>query len=250
VNNRPKVLVLTTAEQLAQTAAERVNAIIGRAVAQRGVSSVVLAGGETPRRLYQILAVEPKSERIDWQSVHLFFGDERMVPPDDPASNYGMVHRELLSRVPVPVGHIHRIRGERPPVDAAVEYEAELAEFFGGMLPRFDLVILGVGEDGHTASVFPHTAAVSEQTRNVLGYFVPQLNSWRVTLTLPVLLNASNVLFLAAGKRKAPIVREILGARVPAPELPASLIRPVNGTMHWMLDAEAASLIPHASGES
>ncbi len=124
-----------------------------------------------------------------------------------------------------------------------MEYEGELAKVFGVTVPRFDLITLGVGEDGHTASLFPGTASLGEQTRNVLGYFVPQLNSWRVTLTLPVLLNAREILFLAAGKRKAEILGRIHSSMTPSADMPASMVRPTNGTVQWMLDAEAASLI-------
>ena len=126
--------------------------------------------------------------------MHLFFGDERMVPPDDPASNYGMVQRELIGSVPIPAGNVHRIHGELSAGEAGIQYAEDLQIFFKRILPRFDLIMLGIGEDGHIASLFPHTASVGEQTRTVLGYFVPQLNSWRVTLLLPVLVNAREIL--------------------------------------------------------
>lgn len=243
MNNRANVSVWNSAEQLAQCAAETMSKLMKQAIEERGTCSVALAGGETPRRVYQVLATDPHRSLIHWECVEIFFGDERMVPQDDPASNYGMVHKELLSRVPVPVEHIHRIRGEHFAPDAAMEYEGELAKVFGVTVPRFDLITLGVGEDGHTASLFPGTASLSEQTRNVLGYFVPQLNSWRVTLTLPVLLNARDILFLAAGKRKAEILSRIHSAVTPSVDLPASMVRPADGTLQWMLDAEAAALI-------
>jgi len=248
MNSRANVSVWNSAEQLAQSAAETMCTLMRRAIEEREKCSVALAGGETPRRVYQVLATDPHRSLIDWDCVHLFFGDERMVPPDDPASNYGMVHQELLSRVPVPADHIHRIHGEHSALDAAMEYEGELVKFFGRAMPRFDLITLGVGEDGHTASLFPHTSSVSEQTRSVLGYFVPQLNSWRVTLTLPVLLNARDILFLAAGTRKAEIVGRIQSAVTPSADLPASMVRPHDGTVQWMLDVEAASLISTSKG--
>jgi 6-phosphogluconolactonase len=237
------VTVLRNAEELARSAAQMMSALMTRAIEQRGICFVALAGGETPRRVYQLLAGDMLRGFVDWGRVHVFFSDERMVPQDHPESNYGMALKELLSRVPMPLEHIHRIKGERPPVDAALECEQEIGRVFGCALPRFDLILLGVGEDGHTASLFPHTASVGEQTKLVLGYFVPRLNSWRVTLTLPVLLNARHVLFLAAGMRKAEILGRIHSAVEPSADIPASMVRPHDGSIQWMLDADAASLI-------
>ena len=212
----------------------------------RGAVFVALAGGDTPRRIYEILAGEPYKSGIDWEAVHLFFGDERMVPPEDPASNYGMISRELTSRVPIPAQNIHRIRGEIEVHDAAKEYEGEVRRWFKGARPRFDLVLLGVGEDGHTASLFPDTEALREGEKNVLGYFVPQLHSWRVTLTLPVLLNAREILFVVAGRRKALALEGIFHQPAPSPLLPASMIKPTDGGLQWFIDQDAASLIMDA----
>jgi 6-phosphogluconolactonase len=228
---------------LAQRVAETVCALIRSAIQLRGAGVVALAGGDTPRRIYEILAGEPYKSEIDWQAVHLFFGDERMVPPGDPASNFGMVERKLTSRVPIPMENIHRIRGESEVHDAEMEYEGELRRWFRGRRPRFDIVLLGVGEDGHTASLFPDTDALRESTKNVLGYFVPQLQAWRITLTLPVLLNAREILVVAAGRRKALALERIFHAIAPAPSLPASMITPANGGLHWFLDVDAASLM-------
>jgi 6-phosphogluconolactonase len=243
VISQAQVTVLRNAEELAQSAARMMSELMRRAIEERGICFVALAGGETPRRVYQVLAGDSHMGIVDWERVQIFFGDERMVPSGHADSNFGMAQRELLSRLQVPAEHVHRIQGERPPVDAAMEYEQELAQVFGGVVPRFDLITLGVGEDGHTASLFPHTPSVLEQKRNVLGYFVPQLSSWRVTLTLPVLLNARSILFFAAGRRKAEIIWRIRSAVTPSSDLPASMVRPQDGSLEWMLDAEAASLI-------
>jgi 6-phosphogluconolactonase len=248
MNGLPDISVSKDAERMSRLAAATISDLIGRANEERGISFVALAGGETPLRVYQMLAADPEQNTIDWRHVHLFFGDERMVPPDDPASNYGMVFRELVSRIPIPAENVHRIRGEASATDAGTEYETELQKWFGGHLPRFDIVVLGVGEDGHTASLFSGTGSLGEVSRMAIGYFVPQLNSWRVTLTLPVLLNARETLFLVAGKRKASVVARILEAGESWPDLPASMIRPTQGTVRWMLDEEAASLLSHASG--
>jgi 6-phosphogluconolactonase len=246
MSDRPDISVVKDAERLSHLAAMRMSEGIGSSIEARGVSYVALAGGSTPLRVYQILAADHMRNTIDWRHVHLFFGDERMVPPDDPASNYGMVSRELVSHIPIPPENIHRIRGEASAVDAGMEYETELQKCFGGRVPRFDIVILGVGEDGHTASLFPGTDALIEGSRMAIGYFIPQLNIWRVTLTLPVLLNARETLFLVTGKRKASMVARILEAGEPQAGIPASMVRPTQGRVHWILDEEAASLLSRA----
>ncbi len=246
MSGRPVISVAKDAESMSHLAAETISGLISRSIHARGVSCIALAGGETPLRVYQMLAADPLRSTIHWRDVHLFFGDERMVPPDDPASNYGMVSRTLISRISIPPENIHRIRGETSAPDAANDYETELQRWFGDHLPRFDIVMLGIGEDGHTASLFPGTDSLREATKMALGYFVPQLNSCRVTLTLPVLLNARETLFLAAGKRKARVVAGILGAKEPRADLPASMIRPAQGGVHWILDEEAASLLDNA----
>lgn len=244
MTTRAIVSVWNGVEELAQAAADKMSRLMRQAIEERGMCSLVLAGGETPRRVYQKLAGAAHSGLVDWGRVQVFFGDERMVPAGHADSNFGMAERELLSRVPVPVEHIHRMQGERSAVDAATLYEQELADVFGEPVPRFDLITLGVGEDGHTASLFPHTPSVLEVKQRVLGYFVPQLNSSRVTLTLPVLLNARSILFFAAGRRKAEIIRRVLSAVTPTADLPASMVLPHNGALEWMLDAEAAALAP------
>jgi 6-phosphogluconolactonase len=248
VNGRREISVSKDPEQLSHRAATTISDLVGRAIQARGISFVALAGGETPARVYALLASDPLKNTIDWRHVHVFFGDERMVPPDDPASNYGMVQRQLLSRIPIPVESVHRIRGEASAADASKEYEAELQKWFNGRLPRFDIVVLGVGEDGHTASLFPGTDSLRGGSKMAIGYYVPQLKSWRVTLTLRVLLNARDTIFLAAGKQKAPVIARILGASETQSDLPASMVISAQGTVLWMLDEEAASLIPHASG--
>ena len=248
MSGRREISVSKDPGELSHRAATTIRDLVRLAIEARGISFVALAGGETPARVYQLLASDPLKNTIEWGRLHAFFGDERMVPPDDPSSNYGMVHRHLLSRIPIPGENVHRIRGEGSPADASKEYEAELQKWFNGLLPRFDVVLLGVGEDGHTASLFPGTDALREASRMAIGNSVPQLKSWRVTLTLPVLLNARETIFLAAGKQKAPVIARILGADGRQPNLPASMVNPAQGTVRWMLDEDAASLIPHASG--
>ncbi|HYQ86251.1 MAG TPA: 6-phosphogluconolactonase [Bacteroidota bacterium] len=230
----PDALALETARKLCD--------IMNQAVAARGVCSLALAGGETPRLAYRLLAREG-SGRVDWNKIHLFFIDERMAPPDNPQSNFGMVRRELLSLVPVPESNIHRVRGELAPDRAAEEYRIDLETFFAHPVPRFDLILLGLGEDGHIASLFPGTAALDEEVRCVVAVFVPKFKSWRITITLPVINNSRAVLFLVSGARKASILKQVLAADRPVKHIPATLVVPADGTVEWMLDEDAASLI-------
>ncbi len=229
------------AEALARLAAA---AIAGRATAAavaRESFSVALAGGSTPRRTYQLLAEPPHRESVPWARVQVFFGDERCVPPDDADSNFRMAREALLDRVPVPRERIHRIRGEAPdPVEAAAEYQAELRAALGPAA-RLDLVLLGMGPDGHVASLFPASDALEETSRLALAVVAPKPPPRRITLTLPALCAAAEALFLVAGADKAERVAEVLSGREPA--LPASRVQPEGGTL-WLLDAAAASLLP------
>jgi 6-phosphogluconolactonase len=197
----------------------------------------VLAGGSTPKATYGILARD-YAERIDWSRVHVFFGDERNVPPDHEDANYRMAREALLDHVPI--GGVHRMRGELPPDEAAAAYEVELREFFGAeKLPRFDLILLGIGGDGHTASLFPETPALEVHDRWVVANPVPKLDTTRITLTVPVINAARSVVFLAAGEDKAEALKEILEGDADPREYPAKLVQPLGGP-EWMLDRAAA----------
>jgi 6-phosphogluconolactonase len=240
---RLNIHIEKTPDELAQSVAEKLVAILSRAIDERKSGSLVLSGGETPRGVYHNLGSKPLSERLDWNCVHLFFGDERSVPPDHPDSNYGMARRELIDQVLIPGGNVHRIHGELPPLDAAREYGTELQSVCGKGIPRFDCVLLGLGEDGHTASLFPGTEALNEREKSVVALFVPRLNTWRITMTFPVLNNARDVIFLAGGERKAPILKKMIESALPSPNLPATMVRPHDGELHWMLDTAAASFI-------
>ncbi|HOF88113.1 MAG TPA: 6-phosphogluconolactonase [Armatimonadota bacterium] len=207
--------------------------------AARGRFTLVLAGGGTPRALYAAL---PAS--LDWPRVHVFWGDERCVPPDSPESNFRMAAEALLSRVPLAVEHIHRMPGELAPPAAADAYDAELRRAFpGAAWPRFDLLLLGLGEDGHVASLFPNTAALEETARWVAATYVPRLDAWRLTLTLPVITHAAEVVMLVAGRHKAAILRQVL---LEDGNLPAQRVAPVAGALRWLVDAEAAALLDPA----
>ncbi len=257
---------------LYHAAAESFIAIASRAVQERGRCSVALAGGATPNALYALLATKPFRSRVPWHAVHVFWGDERCVPPDDPRSNYRGAYETLLSLVPVSPANIHRMRGEIDPHDAAADYERVLrahfvtptgaARFTAGA--RFDLVLLGVGTDGHTASLFPGGSAARESVRWVAAEYAPSAAMWRVTLTPPLLNAAANVQFLAAGAEKQEIVSDVLrqttwwneapASREDASALasnarfPAAAILPAEGELRWLVDAAAAPTSARQSG--
>lgn len=230
-----------------RAAAERVVRYAAEAIARRGRFDWALAGGSTPERLYRLLASAEYATRLDARHVHLFFGDERCVPPSHPDSNYRMVANSLLDGLPVPPEQVHRMPAELPPEEAARRHEAELERHFGlcvgAGLPSFDLVLLGMGSDGHTASLFPGSPALAESRRWVVADSVPALRTTRLSLTLPVLNAAARVLFLVAGEDKAERLREVLTGESadPAAPLPAACVRPISGELEWLVDAPAAS---------
>jgi len=234
------------ATHLARAAAEQFVALAGTAIAARGRFAVALAGGSTPRAMYALLATEEFAPRVNWACVHLFWGDERCVPPDHAQSNYRMAGETLLDHVPLPKENIHRIRGEIEPAQAATEYERTLRAFFsapGAPSPCFDLILLGMGADGHTASLFPGTAAIRERERWVVAHYVDRLSAWRITMS-PVLINAAaNVTFLVAGEGKAERLRQVLTGPYQPDTLPAQIVQPHSGRLRWLVDAAAASLL-------
>ncbi len=243
-----RVVIADDRAELSRVAAEQLARSAARAVAARGRFTLALAGGTTPRDLYRRLAEEPLRCAIPWDGVHLFWGDERTVPPDHAESNYRMVREALLDAVPIPAANVHRIASEiADPAEAAARYEADLREFFAlgaTQMPRFDLVLLGLGTDGHTASLFPGTGAVTVAGRLCFALWVERLATHRITLSLPVFLAARGVAFLAAGADKAEKVQAVLAdesPRLSADELPAAAVRPTYGELTWWLDREAAS---------
>jgi 6-phosphogluconolactonase len=221
-----------------------VELFIRQAIDDRGWCLLVLSGGETPRGVYGLLSTNEMSKAIRWDRVHVFFSDERCVPPDDPQSNFGMAQRELFSRIRIPADNIHRIHGERQPIDAARAYERELREVFGAADVVCDVVLLGIGDDGHTASLFPKTEALNVTDAFVTPVVVPYLQNQRVTLTYPVLDQARELVFLATGLKKAPVVRAILLQEPEALQYPAARIHPTSGSIRWILDIDAAANLP------
>jgi 6-phosphogluconolactonase len=216
---------------------------VRQAAQTKGWFSVALAGGHTPHRTYQLLAQPRHRDRIPWGQIHIFWGDERCVPPDDPRSNARMARQALLSHVTIPPSQIHPIPCSRSPQVAAEQYEGVLQAFFGDQPPRFDLVFLGLGENGHTASLFPGTPVLAEQERWVAAVHVAEQDMDRVTLTAPLINQAAVVVFLVSGANKAAVLKEVLEGPSDPDRLPAQLIQPADGELHWLLDQEAASLL-------
>jgi len=228
---------------LAVAAAEHFVALAQEAVTARGVFCVALSGGSTPRAAYALLATEEYAVRVDWGRVQVFWGDERCVSPDHMGSNYRMAREVLLDHVSVPQQNVHRLRGESCPGDVAALYEVELRKVFRVGVPHFDLVMLGMGQDGHTASLFPGTEVLDEQRRWVVAHYVDSVQGWRVTLS-PLVINAArNVTFIVSGTDKSDVMREVLEGPSQPYLLPARLVNPDEGHLLWLLDEEAAALL-------
>ena len=239
---------LTTPQDLFQAAADEILRATNSAIAQRGRFTIALSGGSTPRNLYTLIAANAS---LPWDHMFFFFGDERHVKPDDPESNYRMVQETLLSKVAIPPANVFRIPAENPDAAATAEaYGQTLRKFFEvapGEFPRFDLILLGMGPDGHTASLFPETAALQERSRLVVANWVEKLKTSRITLTLPVLNAGRCVVFLVSGTDKAPVLHEVLEGNAPPEKYPSKLVRPSEGKLIWFVDRAAASELATAA---
>jgi 6-phosphogluconolactonase len=236
-----RILKTKTPAELFQLAANEFVARASAAVHANGRFAVALSGGSTPKALYSLLA-SGSVPSIPWEKIYFFWGDERPVPPDHPDSNYRMTYEAMLSRVPVPKENVFRIRGEeKDPELAAAAYEQGLRKFFvlkPREFPRFDLVLLGLGPDGHIASLFPGSTALNEKNRLVVANWVEKFKTWRITLTLPVLNHAACVMLLVSGSDKASIVKQVF--ENPDAHLPAQQVRPMDGELLWLMDQTAA----------
>ena len=247
--NQPEIRILADADDLSRVAAEECVRLADEAVRRRGRFSVALSGGSTPKPLYRLLAAEDGGfrARVPWGRAHFFWGDERHVPLDHRDSNYRMAYEVMLSRVPVPPGNVHRIPAENPDAaEAAAEYARTLRRFFdaaAGRFPRFDLVLLGMGSDGHTASLFPGTDAVHDRAGLVAAPWVEKLGAHRITLTVPVLNEAACVIFLVSGEGKAEALRAVLEGPHQPDRFPAQLVRPREGGLLFLADRAAARLL-------
>ena len=237
--------VLPTPEEVAAGAAEYITTLAEERVRTRGRFTIALAGGSTPRRLYETLASPPYVKRLTWDRWVVFWSDERCVPPDHRESNYLMAKEALLDRVPVLESNVHRMRGEAPPQEAAEEYQRVLRQAFGESTPSIDLVLLGLGSDGHTASLFPGTDALREEERLVVANWIPQLEAHRLTFTLPLLNAAGEVAFLVTDASKAEVVQQVLQPAAGASAPPAALVQPASGRLHWFLSKAAASRLSY-----
>ncbi len=223
-------------------AADFIAAQASRAITERGRFTIALSGGGTPRPIYARLAAADYRDRIAWNRVHVFFGDERCVPPDDARSNFRMAREALLDHVALLAENIYRIRGEDDPAQAALAYEQQLQRLFRTWtFPAFDLILLGMGDNGHTASLFPGTAALRETVRWVVPQYVEVVSTWRVTFTAPLINAARQVAFLVEGAAKAQMLWNVLEGPYQPDVLPSQLIQPANGQVHWLLDAAAAA---------
>ena len=231
---KPEIVVLPDPAAVTREATDRFVALARSALAAQGRFTVALSGGSTPKSLYEQLVTQP----IEWQHVHVFWGDERCVPPAHPDSNYGMAQRALLAHINLPAQNVHRLRGELDPAQAAQQYEDELRAVFG-TLPRFDLILLGMGADAHTASLFPGTPALHEQRRWVMAQYVDKLQAERLTLTPPVINAAANVTFLIAGSDKAAALRSVWHGAHDPDRFPAQIVTPTTGYLDWLVDRAA-----------
>jgi 6-phosphogluconolactonase len=235
-----EIKVLPDAKSLTEEAARRIVEAAEKKLADtQCFFSLVLSGGSTPKALYELLASDQYKSLLNWSKIEIYFGDERCVPPDHSDSNYLMAHMAMLSKLPIPEPNIHRMRGEIAPEAAAIEYGQLLKSAFGDGGP--DLVLLGMGDDGHTASLFPGTTALDETHHRVVANHVEKLNAWRITMTYPFLNRAAEVMVLVSGEAKAQRLEEVLeGPRDPK-RLPIQGIQPA-GKLTWLLDAPAASM--------
>jgi len=241
--------IAATPEEVTHQTAELFADLVIRAVQARGIARVAISGGSTPKAVFQLLAnpTAPFLTTIPWAKLQLFWVDERCVPPDNKESNYLMTKIAMLDEAPLPPENIHRMEGELDPEEAASRYEAEIRNAFkleGAQTPTFDLILLGLGPDGHTASLFPHTEGLHEMARIVIANHVPQKDVWRITLTWPVITQGREVAFHIEGAEKAEMVRTVFAGTYDPETWPAQLIRPASGKLTLLLDTAAAAELP------
>jgi 6-phosphogluconolactonase len=237
------IRVFDDAEALSRGAAEFFVRVAQEAVASRGRFTVALSGGSTPRRTYELLARPPLRNQVDWTRTHLFWGDERSVAPDDPRSNARLARETLINYVPIPVAQVHPMECGPEPAEGARRYEVLLRHFFAAARPRFDLILLGLGENGHTASLFPGLPGLAEPDRWVAAVYKADQDLYRLTLTPALINEAREVAFLVSGAAKAEVVREVIQGPLDPLCLPAQLIQPEPGRLHWLLDKAAAGAL-------
>jgi len=246
--DRGKVEISADPKALFESAAQRISQAAHAAIARSGRFSLVLTGGSTPKGLYQLLASDGWRGKIEWSKTHLFWGDERFVPASDAQSNYAMAKTALLDHLDIPAEHVHRIVTENVnPVDCANGYEEEIREFFhspAGVFPAFDLILNGMGSNRHTLSLFPGRPTLKEKARLVVADYIPEVSMNRITMTAPLVNAGRSVVFLLSGKDKAEALKDVLYGAEDIDAKPAQAIRPKHGELVWMVDREAAALLP------
>jgi 6-phosphogluconolactonase len=236
-------IIIQDSQTITHKAMSMFLALATQAIEKRGVFSVALSGGSTPEHLYRALSDDAIQAQINWQKVHLFWGDERNVPASDPDSNFRMVNEALLKHIAIPAENVHRVTTEMAVTDAAIAYEKALRLFFPGDWPKFDLVLLGMGEDGHTASLFPHSEGLEEEKRWFIANFAPNRDIWRLTLTKNAINAARHVLVLVKGAQKPHMLVQVLQGDFNPKEKPIQTVNPIDGQLTWLLDEDAASLL-------
>ncbi len=235
--------VFPTPDDVGVASAEFIILLAREAIAAKGRFVISLSGGQTPDRLYALLAQSPWRQQIEWMKTFIFWGDERYVRFDDKRNNAHVAQSILLKRIDIPSSNIHFINVNLQPDEAAREYENDIRNFFGTEPPRFDLVLLGLGENGHTASLFPETKVIDEQAEGVRDIYVEEEKMFRITMTAPLINQAHHILFLVTGKKKSEVLKNILTSSFQPHRYPAQLIKPRGGELQWFVDQEAASLI-------
>lgn len=233
--------IFKDADQLSKEAAKWIADCISATLQTKDRFTLVLSGGSTPKKLHMLLAASPYKEQIDWSRVHIFWGDERAVPFEDERNNARMAYDTLLNHVPVAPSHIHVMRTDMDPENSASEYERLLRRYFDETGPTFDLVLLGMGDDGHTLSLFPGTAVIYEETKWATAYFLKAQSMYRITLTAPVVNRAAKVAFLATGPGKAAALKEVIEGDYLPDTYPSQVIDPIEGELHWFVDEAAAA---------
>jgi len=240
-----KIQVYSNTSDLTIAAADLFIKSAMQAIKVQEIFTVALSGGSTPQPLYDLLTTSQAANDLPWDKIHFFWSDERAVPPDHPESNFGQTNKTLLKIREIPIKNIHRIRGELEPTAAAESYQAEILGFFQGSTPHFDLILLGMGEDGHTASLFPGTEVVVHHSEHqwVAANHIPQLDTWRITFTPRLINNARRVTFLVAGHNKAKNLKKVLEGPYQPELYPSQLIKPVIGQLLWMVDQKAGKTL-------
>jgi 6-phosphogluconolactonase len=235
--------IAESTQELSQNLAAFISNFIQDTLQEQEIFTLVLSGGNTPKQLYTLLAKEPYRIMIPWERVHFFWGDERAVPFEDDRNNAKMAYETLLNAVNVPDGNIHVMRTDIGPEESAAEYEKTLQEYFDGSGKTFDLVLLGMGDDGHTLSLFPGQPVIHEEKAWVTSFFLPAQDMYRITLTAPVVNKSACVVFMATGQAKALTLKNVIEGTADVDKYPSQIIRPEDGELHWFVDEAAAGAL-------